>query len=61
MNWELQYLYLVKWEFMMANLNFHNDVAISKDGYLFVTDTEGHRIQKFSILLYPNENALIER
>ena len=27
---------------------FPKDVAISNDGYLFVTDTQGHRIQKFT-------------
>ena len=31
-----------------AQFKFPKDVAISKDGYLFVTDTQGHRIQKFS-------------
>ena len=31
-----------------GEFKFPKDVAISKDGYLFVTDTQGHRIQKFS-------------
>ena len=31
-----------------GNFKFPKDVAISNDGYLFVTDTQGHRIQKFS-------------
>ena len=31
-----------------AQFKFPKDVAISNDGYLFVTDTQGHRIQKFS-------------
>ena len=31
-----------------AQFKFPKDVAISKDGYLFVTDTQSHRIQKFS-------------
>ena len=31
------------WPFQISK-----DVAISNDGYLFVTDTQGHRIQKFS-------------
>ena len=33
------------------------DVAISNDGYLFITVTQGHRIQKFSTPLV--ENSLI--
>ncbi|MEC9416886.1 MAG: 6-bladed beta-propeller, partial [Thermoproteota archaeon] len=31
-----------------GHFKFPKDVAISNDGYLFVTDTQGHRIQKFS-------------
>ena len=31
-----------------AQFKFPKDVAISNNGYLFVTDTQGHRIQKFS-------------
>ena len=31
-----------------AQFKLPKDVAISEDGYLFVTDTQGHRIQKFS-------------
>ena len=42
-----------------GQFKFPQDVAISKDGYLFVTDTEGHRIQKFSTAL-SKQNALIE-
>ena len=30
-----------------GEFKFPKDVAISNDGYLFVTDTQGHRIQKF--------------
>ena len=30
-----------------GQFNFPKDVAISNDGYLFVTDTQGNRIQKF--------------
>ncbi|MBT3761089.1 MAG: 6-bladed beta-propeller, partial [Candidatus Nitrosopelagicus sp.] len=31
-----------------GQFKFPKDLAISEDGYLFVTDTQGHRIQKFS-------------
>ncbi|MDC0159624.1 6-bladed beta-propeller, partial [Candidatus Nitrosopelagicus sp.] len=34
-----------------AEFQYPQDVAISNDGYLFVTDTSGHRIQKFSTSL----------
>jgi large repetitive protein len=37
-----------------GNFKFPKDVAISNDGYLFVTDTQGHRIQKFSTPLVQN-------
>ena len=30
-----------------GHFKFPKDVAISNDGYLFVTDTQGHRVQKF--------------
>jgi len=30
-----------------GQFKFPKDVAVSNDGYLFVTDTQGHRIQKF--------------
>ena len=38
---------------------FPKDVAISNDGYLFVTDTQGHRIQKFSTPLV-QDSIIIE-
>ena len=31
-----------------GQFKFPKDLAISEDGYLFVTDTQGHRIQKFT-------------
>ena len=31
-----------------GQFKFPKDVAISKDGYLFITDSQGDRIQKFS-------------
>ena len=34
-----------------GQFKFPKDVAISKDGYLFITDTQGHRIQKFSTFI----------
>jgi len=40
-----------------GHFKFPKDVAISNDGYLFITDTQGHRIQKFSTPLV--ENSLI--
>ena len=42
-----------------AQFKLPKDVAISSDGYLFVTDTESHRIQKFNTSI-SNENSLIK-
>ena len=38
----------------VGHFKFPKDIAISNDGYLFVTDTQGHRIQKFSTPLTQN-------
>ena len=38
-----------------GQFKFPKDVAISNDGYLFVTDTQGHRIQKFTTPLIKNQ------
>jgi len=37
-----------------GHFKFPKDVAISNDGYLFVTDTQGHRVQKFSTPIVQN-------
>ena len=37
-----------------GHFKFPKDVAISNDGYLFITDTQVHRIQKFSTPLVQN-------
>ncbi|MDC0142458.1 6-bladed beta-propeller, partial [Candidatus Nitrosopelagicus sp.] len=42
-----------------GNFKFPKDIAISNDGYLFVTDTQGHRIQKFSTPLV-QDSIIIE-
>ena len=42
-----------------GHFKFPKDVAISNDGYLFVTDTQGHRIQKFSTPLV-QDSIIIE-
>ena len=39
---------------------FPKDVAISNDGYLFVTDTQGHRIQKFSTSVSKEYSPIIK-
>jgi len=43
-----------------GHFKFPKDVAISNDGYLFVTDTQGHRIQKFSTPLVQNSLIIEE-
>ncbi|MDC0199950.1 6-bladed beta-propeller, partial [Candidatus Nitrosopelagicus sp.] len=43
-----------------GNFKFPKDVAVSNDGYLFVTDTQGHRIQKFSTPIVHNSNITDE-
>ena len=43
-----------------GHFKFPKDVAISNDGYLFITDTQGHRIQKFSTPLVQNSLIIEE-
>ena len=43
-----------------GQFKFPNDVALSNDGYLFVTDSEGHRIQKFSTPVSIQNSLIIE-
>ena len=43
-----------------GHFKFPKDVAISNDGYLFVTDTQGHRIQKFSTPMVQNSIIIEE-
>ena len=43
-----------------GQFKFPKDLAISNDGYLFVTDTQGHRVQKFSTPLVQETPSLIE-
>ena len=43
-----------------GQFKFPKDVAISKDGYLVVTDTQGHRIQKFSTLISKEYTLMIK-
>ena len=47
------------WEVLMDDFKFPKDIAITNDGYLFVTDTQGHRIQKFSTPLV-QDSIIIE-
>jgi len=44
-----------------GNFKFPKDVAISNDGYLFVTDTQGHRVQKFSTPLVQKYEIIEEK
>ena len=44
-----------------GNFKFPKDVAISNDGYLFVTDTQGHRVQKFSTPLVEKSEIIEEK
>ena len=59
MNLGCHYLFLDKWEVLNGDFKFPKDIAISNDGYLFVTDTQGHRIQKFSTPLV-QDSIIIE-
>ena len=43
-----------------GQFKFPKDVAISKDGYLFVTDTQGNRIQKFSTSISKEYSLMIK-
>ena len=42
-----------------GHFKFPKDVAISNDGFLFITDTQGHRIQKFATPI--SDNLLINQ
>jgi len=44
-----------------GQFRFPKDVAISNDGYLFVTDAQGNRIQKFSTPLVQNSIKIDEK
>ena len=43
-----------------GQFKFPKDVAISKDGYLFVTDTQSHRIQKFTTPISKEYSLMIK-
>ena len=43
-----------------GQFKFPKDVAISKDGYLFVTDTQGNRIQKFATPISKEYSLMIK-
>jgi len=46
--------------FYNGQFKFPTDVALSNDGYLFVTDSEGHRIQKFSTPVSIQNSLIVE-